>query len=99
MEVPNMIFDFIKRQYIPLISLLPYFAVWGLFFMPVDPSKRSCGAANAGMLILMILAMASTTITFLVLIHVNKGQERKDFTTILLLTYLPLLIAVVDVVA
>ncbi|MGQ7854210.1 hypothetical protein ACUN24_08160 [Pedobacter sp. WC2501] len=93
-----MILDFIKRRYIALISLAPYFAFWALCFVPADPSKKNCGAANAGLLIIMPLSIAFTTITFLVLIHVNKGQERKDFKTILLLTYLPLFIGIINLV-
>lgn len=95
-----MILDFIKRRYIALISLLPYFALWGLCFSfchtVAENPRSSCGAANAGMLIMILFAMASTTIIFLVFSLINKGQERRDFITILLLTYLPLLIAVID---
>ena len=95
-----MILDFIKRRYIALISLLPYFALWGLcfnfFHLVAENPKSSCGAANGGMLVIMLLAMASTTVIFFVFSLISKGQKRRDFITILFITYLPLLIAVID---
>ncbi|WP_293310492.1 hypothetical protein [Pedobacter sp. UBA5917] len=96
-----MIFDFIKRRYIALILLLPYFGLWYLcissFHTPANPLKKSCGAANAGMLLLMLAAIAFTSIIFLVFILTHKGQQRKDFTALLLLTYFPLVIAIADI--
>ncbi|MEO6303408.1 MAG: hypothetical protein ABIP51_09550 [Bacteroidia bacterium] len=92
----------ITRRVLISVLLIVYFLWWAYgfyFFHNISEDRhRSCGLANAGMLMLMLLAFVAGFVITLVLYLVSKGQARKDFFIALMLVILPIIISCIDMI-
>ena len=82
-----------KRNIFTTILLLPYFYGWYYLidWFTSEHSKypHSCGAANVGMLMLLLLIIAIYSLIMLINVILRKGQSRLDYVKFLLIVILP----------
>jgi uncharacterized membrane protein YqjE len=87
---------FFKRNIITTILLLPYFYGWyyvvDWFTSEHSKYQNSCGAANVGMLMLLLLILAIYSLTMLINVIFRKGQSRSDYVKFLLIVILPVVL-------
>jgi hypothetical protein len=88
--------DIFKRNIFTTILMFPYFYGWYFvidWFTSVHAKyPQSCGAANAGMLVLLLLIITIYSLTMLVNIIVRKGQGRSDSIKFLLIVIIPVIL-------
>ena len=97
----TLLLNFIKRRTLTVISLILYFIVWAFgfsfFHKAYDNPANGCGAANGGLLVLLVLLSGLYISITLVLILACRGQKRKDFLLAFALVLLPILVSIIDV--
>jgi hypothetical protein len=91
----------IVRRAILAIALLVYVLLWiyfFYFFTTIADTDQSCGLANAGMLMIVLLTFLAFFIPTLVLFIVNKDKARRDYLVTLLVIASPMLFSISSII-
>ncbi|MCU4174864.1 hypothetical protein [Carboxylicivirga sp. N1Y90] len=95
-EILVKILGLVKRHVFSTLALIAYCGLWGYFIHWFTSGKasypHSCGAANAGMLVITLFISLLTIVVFGVLSMIHKGQNRKDYVTFLLVFMSPIVL-------
>lgn len=89
MDIFKKISDYLKRRILTSIALTSYYLIWFYIFWSfhdIETPEESCGAANGGLIVLMLLISGLYFIITITLTLTSHGQKRKDFKIAFFLT-------------
>jgi hypothetical protein len=101
-KMTTTIFDYTKRHKKTTLILFLYLIWWSFifyFFLNMDSllSKPMCGAAGAGLLMMVVGPFLACLLTSFLFAICSKGENKKDYFIAFFIVLIPFFVDIVDI--